>query len=180
MVLFTALFFLRLQRYFNYVHLLERRTRKLWNLGNYFLSSQNHLPVVILTVGILFEVIVLFRKWLEKKIKKLGGQAVASLQFFRSGVIFKEHFTVRKIQREFMSWFESNSDSCLKVHQCRYENLTIYSSSYKNSILQISHYNTFSFMKYAHLRYVKFLFTNIQKQQNALKSSHLVTLSSNR
>ena len=32
--------------------------------------------------------------------------------------------------------------------RCRYENLTIYLCSCKNGILQISHYNTFPFIKY--------------------------------
>ena len=53
-----------LQRHFTYVHPRERMTRKLWNFENYFLPSQTHLPVVIMTAGILSEVIVLLRKLL--------------------------------------------------------------------------------------------------------------------
>ena len=34
----------------------------------------------------------------------------------------------------------------------------------ENSIMQISHHNTFHFEKYGHFRYAKCLFTNIQKQ----------------
>ena len=41
----------------------------------------------------------------------------------------------------------------------------------KNSITQIAHYNTFHFLRYAHFRFAKFLFTNIQKQKNTSKSS---------
>ena len=33
------------------------------------------------------------------------------------------------------------------------------------------HCNIFYFSRYAHVRYVKYLFTNIQKQQNMLKIS---------
>ena len=40
-------------------------------------------------------------------------------------------------------------------------------------MLKISHYNTFYFLRYAHVRYVKSLFTNIQKQWNMLKISLL-------
>ena len=36
---------------------------------------------------------------------------------------------------------------------------------------KISHYNTFYFLRYSHVRYVKYLFTNIQKQQNTLNIS---------
>ena len=34
---------------------------------------------------------------------------------------------------------------------------------------KILHYNTFYFLRFAHVRYVKSLFTNIQKQQNMLE-----------
>ena len=47
------------------------------------------------------------------------------------------------------------------------------SSSYENNVLKISHENTFYFLRYALVRYVKCLFTNIQKQQNMLKISLL-------
>ena len=46
----------------------------------------------------------------------------------------------------------------------------------KNSILQIAHCNTCHPLRYAHVRYAKYLFTNIQKQQNMLKSSKVQTL----
>ena len=36
--------------------------------------------------------------------------------------------------------------------------------SEENNMLKISHYNTFYFLRYVHVRYVKRLFTNIQKQ----------------
>ena len=36
-------------------------------------------------------------------------------------------------------------------------------------MLKIAHLNTFYFLRYAHVRYVKRLFTNIQKQKNMLK-----------
>ena len=54
----------------------------------------------------------------------------------------------------------------LKVHYCRFENLPVSSSLYENNILRISHENTFYFLRNVHGRYVKSLFTNIQKQQN--------------
>ena len=44
----------------------------------------------------------------------------------------------------------------------------------KNSTTQISHYNTFHFLRYVHFSYAKYLFGNIQKQQNTLKSSLLL------
>ena len=37
--------------------------------------------------------------------------------------------------------------------------------------MQIAHYNTFHFLRYAHFRFAKCLFTNIKKQKNTLKSS---------
>ena len=40
-------------------------------------------------------------------------------------------------------------------------------------MLKISYQNTFYFLKYAHVRYVKSLFTNFQKQKNMLKISLL-------
>ena len=52
----------------------------------------------------------------------------------------------------------------LKVHSCRYENLAIHLSLYKNRIMQIALYNTFYFLRYANFRFAKCLFTNIQKQ----------------
>ena len=47
------------------------------------------------------------------------------------------------------------------------------SSSYENNILKVSHDNTFGFLRYPHVRYMKSLFINIQKQQNLLKVSLL-------
>ena len=41
-------------------------------------------------------------------------------------------------------------------------------SSYENNMFKISYENTLFFLRYAHVRYVKSLFTNIQKQ-NMLK-----------
>ena len=38
---------------------------------------------------------------------------------------------------------------------------------------KILHYNTFYFLRYAHVRYEKNLFANIQKQWNVLKISLL-------
>ena len=40
----------------------------------------------------------------------------------------------------------------------------ISSSSYENNMLKISHLNTFYFLRYAHVKYVKSLFANIQKK----------------
>ena len=49
----------------------------------------------------------------------------------------------------------------------------MYLSSYENNMLKISYQNTFYILRYEHLRYVKSLFTNIQKQYNMLKISLL-------
>ena len=43
-------------------------------------------------------------------------------------------------------------DKDLKVHWCRYENLTKHSSSYENSITKIAHYDTFHFFRYTNLQ----------------------------
>ena len=43
----------------------------------------------------------------------------------------------------------------------------------KNSTTKIAHFNTFHFSRYVHFRPAKYLFTNIQKQQNTLKSTLL-------
>ena len=40
-------------------------------------------------------------------------------------------------------------------------------------MLKISHLKTFYFLKYLHVRYVKSLFTNIQKEYNMLQISLL-------
>ena len=45
-------------------------------------------------------------------------------------------------------------------------------SSCKNITTHIAHYNTFLLLRYAYFRYAKY-FTNIQKQQNTLKTSLL-------
>ena len=52
-------------------------------------------------------------------------------------------------------------------------NLPIFLSSYENNMFKILHNNTFYFLRYAHVKYVESLFTNIQKQQNVLKISLL-------
>ena len=49
----------------------------------------------------------------------------------------------------------------------------------KNRITHIAHCNIFHFLRYAHFKYAKCLFTNIQKQQNTLKSTLLFKKSTN-
>ena len=44
----------------------------------------------------------------------------------------------------------------LKVHKCRYQNLSISSSSHKNNMSNVSHCNTVYFLRYMHPRYMKF------------------------
>ena len=44
---------------------------------------------------------------------------------------------------------------------------------------KVSHYNNVHFLKYKHPRYMKCLFTNIQKQKNMLKSSLLLKKNTN-
>ena len=72
--------YLRIQRRFTYIPPHEKRTRKLRNLGIFFLSSQTHLPVVILTAGILFKVTVLLQKLLEKNNKIRGSASVFAMK----------------------------------------------------------------------------------------------------
>ena len=75
-------------------------------------------------------------------------------------ILFKSHYYLIMVIR-------------LKVNQCRYENLLISLSSYENNMPKVSHCNTVYFVRYTHPRYMKCLFTNIQKQKNILKSSLL-------
>ena len=49
----------------------------------------------------------------------------------------------------------------------------------KNIIAQISEYNIFHFLRYAHSRYAKYLFEDMRKQQNTLKSSLLCNKNAN-
>ena len=80
-----------------------------------------------------------------------------TLQFPKSGFLRK-----RKKNRTlviFKSCFFS-----LKVYQCRSENLQVPLSSHKNNMQKVSHYNIIYFLSYAHPRYMKYLFTNMQKQ----------------
>ena len=62
---------------------------------------------------------------------------------------------------------------------CRFENLTISSSSQEDNMTKIPHYSTFWFLRYSHVRYVKFLFTKIfvyiQKQWKADFLRNLLT-----
>ena len=46
----------------------------------------------------------------------------------------------------------------------------ILSSSYESNMLKISHWNTLYFLRYEHMRYVKSLFTNIQKTIQYIKN----------
>ena len=40
------------------------------------------------------------------------------------------------------------------MHSCRYDNLTISSSSHKNNILKVSYYDALYFLRYTHPRYI--------------------------
>ena len=64
----------------------------------------------------------------------------------------------------------SHKLSPLKVLQCRFEDLSICSSSHKNNVSKILHYNTFNFLRYAHMSYVNVC---LQKE-NLLRISLLV------
>ena len=89
------------------------------------------------------------------------GQTAHQLSILvRISVFYCSYFTCRLYDGRFKS--------------CRFENLAIYILHIKSSMTQISHYCNFLFLRYAHFRYAKCLFTNIQKQQNTLKSSLLV------
>ena len=57
---------------------------------------------------------------------------------------------------------KNNKSKHLKVHKCRYENLSIPSSSCKNNMPKVSHDKTLYFLRYTQPRYIKCLFTNIQ------------------
>ena len=86
--------YLRLQQYFPQLHPRERKTRKLWNLGNYFLPSPTHLLVIILTASILFEGTVRLRELFGKsnKIRRSGASffamkhAIYSRCYFQGGL----------------------------------------------------------------------------------------------
>ena len=82
------------------------------------------------------------------------------------------HFRFRFVLLKFLFLF-NKMQTILKVHWCRFENLPLSSSSYENDMLKILHENIFYSLRYAHLRYVKRLFTNIQIQQNMIKNSLL-------
>ena len=51
--------------------------------------------------------------------------------------------------------------------------------SHKNNMPRVSQYNCIYFLSYAHPRYMKCLFINIQKQQNMLKSNLLFKKNTN-
>ena len=57
---------------------------------------------------------------------------------------------------------------------CQYLGLYI-----RNNMPKVSHYNTFRFLRYAHPRHEKCLFTNILKQRNMLKISLIFTKNTN-
>ena len=52
----------------------------------------------------------------------------------------------------------------VKGMQMQIWNLLISSSSHKNKMPKVLHYNTVCFVRYTHPRYMKRLFTNIQKK----------------
>ena len=106
---------LLLQRYFTQVHLRERKTRKPWNLGNYFLPSQTHLPVVILTAGISFEVIVLLRKLLGKinKIKWSGMEPYRQVDMQVECVLVYELIQVQLCQLFKIKYLKQYRRQCM-------------------------------------------------------------------
>ena len=50
----------------------------------------------------------------------------------------------------------------------------VLSPSQENNMLQISHQNTFYFLRYAHVRYVKSFFNKHLEQQNMLKLGYFL------
>ena len=50
----------------------------------------------------------------------------------------------------------------------------VLSPSQENNMLQISHQNTFYFLRYAHVRYVKSFFNKHSEQQNMLKLGYFL------
>ena len=76
------------------------------------------------------------------------------------------NYSTNSVRIPVFHFFEKVNKGQLKVHQQS-------SSSQENNMLKISHWNTFYFLRYANVRYVKNLFTNIQKQKNILKISLL-------
>ena len=93
--------------------------------------------------------------------------------------LFKSNFNKDLYLKMFQNFPGSNlsgdiymtASEYLKVHECRFENLSIRSYSHENNLPKIWHLEIFYFLRYAHVRYVKCLFTNIQKQQNVLRIS---------
>ena len=63
------------------------------------------------------------------------------------------------------------SKSLLKIHWCRFQNLPRSSSWLENNMPKDSHYKSFYVLWYAYVKYVKRLFTNIQKQRNKMEIS---------
>ena len=74
-------------------------------------------------------------------------------------------YTIALIQKKspFRLWcgLELTGFFPLKVHQCSYENVPISSSSHKNNMLKVSHYDTVYFLRYTLPRYINCLFANI-------------------
>ena len=66
-----------------------------------------------------------------------------------------------------------------QTSQIKGQILLISSSSHKTNMLKIWHYKTIYFLRYMHPKYMKCLFTNIQKQQNMLKTSLLFKKNAN-
>ena len=66
--------------------------------------------------------------------------------------------------RQFPGTTITDMNDHLKIHQCKFENLLTFSSLHKNNIQKVSQYNTFYFLRNAHPRYVKCLFTHLRKQ----------------
>ena len=64
------------------------------------------------------------------------------------------------LQNVLRSQLEALWQTFLKVHL----NLPISSSSYEVNVFNISHKNTFYFLRYLYMRYLNDLFTNIQEQ----------------
>ena len=67
----------------------------------------------------------------------------------------------------------------MSVHECKYENVILFSFLLKNNMPDVSHYNTVHFLRYTHLRYMKGLFTNIEKHKNMLKNNLLFKKNTN-
>ena len=121
-------------------------------LCSVILSKLNHLNILLIinqqqTVLITYDVLQLV------SIKAILLKRVFFFKHLRASCdIFDSN--KRNIQKRSLEVFNERSISLqmLKVHCCRFENLLTSLPSHENNMTKISHYSTFYFLRYAHVR----------------------------